>query len=194
MRLLETIMTLLSSREKAGSDCPSWARMFMVRRPIAGVSYGPLPDCYDRQRLSLARPAQAALSRIDYELHMAKSSSPEDSLAVAKYADAILVTYAKLTRGPLIDEPALLAALDSGQVGGAALDVITTEPMPKDSPLLGRDNLILTPHPRSIRSRRSMSFRPSAPATSRGAEREGCLSDPRMIQKSGAPFWTRPCT
>ncbi len=49
-------------------------------------------------------------------------------------------------RGPLIDETALLAALDSGQVGGAALDVITTEPMPKDSPLLGRDNLILTPH------------------------------------------------
>ena len=49
-------------------------------------------------------------------------------------------------RGPLIDEAALLAALDSGQVGGAALDVITTEPMPKDSPLLGRDNLILTPH------------------------------------------------
>ena len=49
-------------------------------------------------------------------------------------------------RGPLIDEGALLAALDSGQLGGAALDVITTEPMPKDSPLLGRDNLILTPH------------------------------------------------
>ena len=49
-------------------------------------------------------------------------------------------------RGPLIDEAALLAALDGGQLGGAALDVITTEPMPKDSPLLGRDNLILTPH------------------------------------------------
>lgn len=49
-------------------------------------------------------------------------------------------------RGPLIDEDALLAALDSGHLGGAALDVITTEPMPKDSPLIGRDNLILTPH------------------------------------------------
>ena len=49
-------------------------------------------------------------------------------------------------RGPLIDEAALLAALDSGQLGGGALDVISTEPMPKDSPLLGRDNLILTPH------------------------------------------------
>jgi D-3-phosphoglycerate dehydrogenase len=49
-------------------------------------------------------------------------------------------------RGPLIDEPALIAALDSGQVGGAALDVVAVEPLPKDSPLLGRDNVILTPH------------------------------------------------
>lgn len=49
-------------------------------------------------------------------------------------------------RGPLIDETALLAALDSGQIAGAGLDVIETEPMPKDSPLIGRDNLILTPH------------------------------------------------
>jgi len=49
-------------------------------------------------------------------------------------------------RGPLIEEKALLAALDSGHLAGAALDVIETEPMPKDSPLMGRDNLILTPH------------------------------------------------
>src|SRR5262245_42384397 len=37
-------------------------------------------------------------------------------------------------RGPLIDETALVAALDSGQVGGAALDVLATEPPAKDSP------------------------------------------------------------
>jgi D-3-phosphoglycerate dehydrogenase / 2-oxoglutarate reductase len=49
-------------------------------------------------------------------------------------------------RGPLIDEPALIAALDSGELGGAALDVVTTEPLAKDSPLIGRDNVILTPH------------------------------------------------
>jgi D-3-phosphoglycerate dehydrogenase len=49
-------------------------------------------------------------------------------------------------RGPLVDEPALIAALDSGHLGGAALDVVTTEPLAKDSPLIGRDNVILTPH------------------------------------------------
>jgi D-3-phosphoglycerate dehydrogenase / 2-oxoglutarate reductase len=49
-------------------------------------------------------------------------------------------------RGPLVDEDALVAALDSGTLGGAALDVVTTEPLAKDSKLLGRDNVILTPH------------------------------------------------
>jgi D-3-phosphoglycerate dehydrogenase / 2-oxoglutarate reductase len=49
-------------------------------------------------------------------------------------------------RGPLIDEPALIAALDSGQLGGAGLDVVAAEPLAKDSPLLGRDNVIISPH------------------------------------------------
>jgi len=49
-------------------------------------------------------------------------------------------------RGPLIDEPALVAALDSGQIGGAGLDVVASEPLAKDSPLLGRDNVIISPH------------------------------------------------
>ena len=49
-------------------------------------------------------------------------------------------------RGPLIDEPDLIAALDSGQVGGAGLDVVAAEPLAKDLPLLGRDNVIISPH------------------------------------------------
>jgi D-3-phosphoglycerate dehydrogenase / 2-oxoglutarate reductase len=48
-------------------------------------------------------------------------------------------------RGGLVDEVALKAALDSGQVGGAALDVFVTEPA-KESPLFGTPNFICTPH------------------------------------------------
>jgi phosphoglycerate dehydrogenase-like enzyme len=49
-------------------------------------------------------------------------------------------------RGGLVDQEALLAAINSGHLGGCALDVFTPEPLPKDSPLLQRANILATPH------------------------------------------------
>lgn len=49
-------------------------------------------------------------------------------------------------RGGVIDEDALVRSLDAGHLGGAALDVFAAEPLPADSPLRGRDDVLLTPH------------------------------------------------
>jgi phosphoglycerate dehydrogenase-like enzyme len=51
-----------------------------------------------------------------------------------------------VTRGGIIDEPALVAALEKGQIAGAGLDVVEKEPLAADSPLWDAPNLILTPH------------------------------------------------
>ncbi len=49
-------------------------------------------------------------------------------------------------RGDVVDEPALIAALQSGEIAGAGLDVFHKEPLPADSPLWGMPNVIISPH------------------------------------------------
>lgn len=56
------------------------------------------------------------------------------------------VRLVNVARGGIIDEDALAEALKSGQVAAAALDVFEKEPLPSDSPLLGLDNIVVTPH------------------------------------------------
>ena len=63
---------------------------------------------------------------------------------IAKMKDGVMIIND--SRGPLIVEQDLRDALDSGKVAGAALDVVSTEPIQMDNPLLGAKNVILTPH------------------------------------------------
>jgi phosphoglycerate dehydrogenase-like enzyme len=49
-------------------------------------------------------------------------------------------------RGPIIDQDAMISALQNGQIAGAGLDVFTPEPLPSDSPLWAMDNVIITAH------------------------------------------------
>ena len=72
---------------------------------------------------------------------------------------AILINTA---RGAIVDEAALVTALQDGKIFGAGLDCFASEPLPADSPLLGLDNLVVTPH--------------IGWATQEAARRKGCMT------------------
>ena len=71
-----------------------------------------------------------------------KSIMKADTLACMR-PDAVLINCA---RGPLVDEAALVTALQTGVIAGAALDVFEREPLATDSPLRGMTNVLLAPH------------------------------------------------
>jgi phosphoglycerate dehydrogenase-like enzyme len=88
------------------------------------------------------------LPRADF-IVLAPPLTPETTgmMAAAQFSnmknDAYLINVG---RGALIDEAALLRALETRQIGGAALDVFVQEPLPADSPMWTAPNLLITPH------------------------------------------------
>ncbi len=114
------------------------------------VGYDPLarPERFAELGVERAATLEEALGQADaVTLHVPLVPETRHMLNGATIArikpGAILVNCA---RGGLVDERALLEALDSGHLRAAALDVFEVEPPPPDHPLLGRDDVVATPH------------------------------------------------
>jgi D-3-phosphoglycerate dehydrogenase len=93
-------------------------------------------------------PFDELLSRADFiSVNCDLNSTSHHLLNQSAFAlmkpNAIVINTA---RGPIIDEVALIEALESGHISGAAMDVFEVEPLPLDSPLLTMKNVMLAPH------------------------------------------------
>jgi phosphoglycerate dehydrogenase-like enzyme len=107
------------------------------------------------ERVFLPEHLDAALAEADYVV-LAAPETPEThhllgapQLAKMK-PTAFLVNVA---RGSLVDQDALIAALERRAIGGATLDVASPEPLPPESPLWSLENLFITPHVSGISER-----------------------------------------
>src|SRR5690606_3550489 len=106
--------------------------------PSAAAAHGSVPLMPLEELLAWADVVTLHIPRTKDTTHLLDART----LALMK-PGAYLVNAA---RGGLVDEAALLQALDSGHLAGAALDTFATEPLPQDSPLRGHPKLVLTPH------------------------------------------------
>ncbi len=121
------------------------ARGFQMRV----VAFDPFVSAERYRELGVekAENSEEIYAQADFiSIHLPKTDETRNWLnaeAFAQMRDGVRIL--NVARGGLIDEAALQAALDSGKVGGAALDVFPTEPM-TESPLFGYPNVIVTPH------------------------------------------------
>jgi phosphoglycerate dehydrogenase-like enzyme len=114
---------------------------------VIGISSGPRPTPgFDRvvARGDLLKVA----SELDYLVALTPLTAETRNIVGEKLLAAMKPTafFINMARGGVVDEQALIAALERGQIAGAALDVYTHEPLPPDSPLWTAKNLICFPH------------------------------------------------
>ena len=99
-------------------------------------------------RVVAAADLETVAREADYVVVTAALTPETKGLVSAEVLAALKPTawVVNIARGPIVDEGALIAALRDRRIGGAALDVFDTEPLPADSPLWDLPNVILTPH------------------------------------------------
>ena len=129
-----------------GRELAKRARAFGMR--VWGVTRSGKGDATLVERIVPAAQLLDALPHADYVVISAPETEetrhlfgPEQMARMKRGARLI-----NIARGSLLDEAALIAALQSGALSGAALDVASAEPLPADSPLWKAPNLLLTPH------------------------------------------------
>jgi D-3-phosphoglycerate dehydrogenase len=113
------------------------------------VAYDPFIGADAAARLGVELlPLDELYAQADFiTIHTPLTSETEGLVgadAFKKMKKGVMIVNA--ARGGIVDEAALLAALEEGKVGGAALDVFEKEPPPTDHPLVGHPNVICTPH------------------------------------------------
>jgi D-3-phosphoglycerate dehydrogenase len=106
------------------------------------------PEEAGRQRVVLVDELDELLTRSDYvALTVPLSAETRGLIGRAELARMKRgATLVNLSRGPTVDTDALVEALRSGHLAGAALDVFDPEPLPPGHPLYGLENVVLTPH------------------------------------------------
>lgn len=113
------------------------------------LAYSPRADP-DEARRAGARLAslEALLEKADFvSIHCRLTPDKRGLIGAEQLALMKPTAYlVNVARGEVVDEVALVAALAERRIAGAALDVFTTEPLPKEHPLTALDNVILTPH------------------------------------------------
>jgi len=129
-----------------GSTVARMARLGLQMRVIAYDPY--VSEEKARDVGAKLMELDSLLSESDYiSIHAAVTKESKGILSKKEF-DVMKkgVFVINCARGEILDEKALYEALRSGKVAGAALDVFSEEPPPKDNPILGLENVILTPH------------------------------------------------
>lgn len=106
------------------------------------------PEAKLARRLYPGKALRAMFKECDFVVVAVPLTSETTELISTKQFEAMRPTayLVDLSRGGVVDQEALLAALDNGNLAGAALDVFPEEPLPADSPLWEHPNVIISPH------------------------------------------------
>ena len=136
-----------------GRELAKRARAFDMR--VWGVTRSGKGDTAHAEKIVPTSQLEVALSLADYVVIAAPETTETRHLIGAKQIGRMKpgARLINIGRGSLLDEAALIHALDKGALAGAALDVASVEPLPPESPLWKAPNLFITPHTSAVSDR-----------------------------------------